>query len=130
MDSKPRAAVHSVRAAILTEYGGICLKKACEYAKKACDLDPKTANWFYIYSLSLTAQRRFLHSYKSCPSCPAENEIDSIQQAVMLSEEKNPLFIFHKTVIFKDIAMNNFHTDPNKSVTNLIENKTIVQMIK
>lgn len=134
MNSKPRAAVHAVRAAILTEYGGELTSfiKACESAKKACDLDPKTAYWFYIYSLSLTTRRHFLHS---CRSGPAENEVNMIQQAVMLSEEKHPLFIFHKTIIYNDTVMNDFHTSSNKNDTKLIEknlqeNKTIVQMIK
>lgn len=134
MDPKSRASVHAMRAALLIEYGGNVLyfKKACEYAKKACDLDPKTAHWFYIYSLALTAQRHFLHSIKSNPS---ENEIIAIQQAIGLSDGRNTFYNYHRMTLDKDITIYNYHNNINKNdksmmEKNLQENQTLVQMIK
>jgi len=134
MDSKSRASVHAIRAAVLIEYGGnpIYLKKACETAKKACDLDPKTSYWFYIHSLALTAQRQFLQSQKSIP---AENEMNAIQQAITLSNEKNALFHYHKMVLCRDTITGNYHNNKNKNDKSMInknlkQNKTIVYNIK
>lgn len=134
MDSKSRAAAHAIRSALLTEYGGNALnfKKACEYAKKACDLDPNTAHWFYIYSLALTAQRHFLHSIKSNPS---ENEIAAIQLAIRLSDGRNTFYNYHRMTLDKDITIYDYHNNINKKDKSMIEknfqeNKTIVQMIK
>lgn len=134
MDKKSRAVVHAIRAAVLTEYGGntINYKKACECAKKACELDPNTSHWFYIYSLALTAQRTCLQSFKSNPT---ENEINAIQQAVKLSEGKNILFEFKKMTINRDSINWNFHNNINKNHESAIQqnvkgNKSIVKMIK
>lgn len=134
MDPKSRASVHAIRAAVLIEYGGnlIYLKKACEVAKKACDLDPKTAYWFYIYSLALTAQRQFSQSPKSTP---AENEMNTIHQAIVLFNGKNALFNYHKMVLYRDTIVGNYHNNKNKNDKsflnkNLKENKKIVHMIK
>jgi len=134
MDSKSRAAVHAIRATVLIEYGGnvIYLKKACEVAKKACDLDPKTSYWFYIHSLALQAQRKFLLSPKSIPT---ENEMNTINQATLLSDRKNPLYNYHKMVLCKDNVVGNYHNNKNKNdksflKKNLQENKQIVHMIK
>lgn len=134
MDSKSRASVHAIRAAVLIEYGGniIYIKKACEMAKKACDLDPKTSEWFYIYSLALTAHRHFLLPYKSIPT---ENELNTIHQAILLSNGKNTLFNYHKMVLYRDTTIGNYHNNKNKNdksmlKKNLQENKQIVHMIK
>lgn len=134
MDSKSRASIHAIRAAVLTEYGGnaLYLKKACDCAKKACDLDPNTSHWFYVHSVVLTAQRHFLHSIKSIPS---ENEIDTIQQAIELSDGRNALYKYHKMTLDKDIMIYTYHNNTNKSdklmkEKNLQENKRLVHTIK
>lgn len=134
MDSKSRATVYAVRAAVFTEYGGSphIFKKACNSAKKACDLDPNTSHWFYIYSLALTTQRQFLHSHKSNPT---ENEINAIQQAIMLSDGKNTAFNYHRMILDRDTAIRYYHKNKNNLDKSWIEknwqaNKTIVQMIK
>lgn len=134
MDSKSRAAVYAVRAAIFNEYGGNAsyYKKACSYAKKACDLDPNSSYWFYIYSLTLTAQRHFLLTRKSKPN---ENEINSIQQAILLSDGKNTLFNYQRMILDRDTAMSYYHENKNKKdksvyQKNAQDNKTLVQMIK
>lgn len=133
MESKPRAAVHAVRAAILKEYGRSTsyLKKASECAKKACDLDPKTSYWFYTYSLVLTAQRHFLLTHKSCPT---EDEITAIQEAILLSNGNNTLYNYHRMILDRDTIIYKFHSMKNKNKSfldkNLKDNKNIVQMIK
>lgn len=134
MDPKSRAAVHAVRAVVLNEYGGnpVYLKKAIDCAKKACDLDPNTSYWFYVYSLALTAHRHFLLTRKSKPN---ENEINSIQQAILLSDGKNTLFNYHRMTLDRDTAIRYYHDNKNlkdKSVyqKNLQDNKILVQMIK
>lgn len=133
MDSKSRATIHAIRAAVLIEYGNPSyLKKACETAKKACDLDSKTSHWFYIHSLALTAQRQFLLSYKSVP---AENEINAITQANILSKGINVLFKYQEIVLFKETTVGSFHNNKNKNDKSLIkinlqDNKKIVNMIK
>lgn len=134
MDSKSKATVNAVCAAVLTEYGGnsYIFKKACTSAKKACELDPNTSHWFYIYSLALTTQRQFLQSHKSNPS---ENEINTIQQAIMLSDGKNTLFNYHRMILDRDTAIRYYHDNKNKHNNSWFEknrqaNKTIVQMVK
>lgn len=134
MDSKSKATVHAVHAAVLIEYGGNSkyLKKASKCGSNACELDTNTSHWFYIYSLTLTAERHFLHSYKSCPT---EYEINAIQQAIMLSDGKNVTFNFHRMTLDRDTTIYNFHNNTNKRdkcamEKNVQENKKIVQMIK
>lgn len=134
MDPKSRATVHAVRAAVLTEYGGDAkyLKKACECAKKSCELDPNNSHWFYLNSLALTAQRQFLQSYKSSPS---DNEKDAIRQAILLSNGKNAFFKYHEMILNRDTIFGNFHNNKNKNdkfmiAKNLEENKNIVSTIK
>lgn len=135
MDSKSKAAVHIIRAAVLIEYGrknANYLKKASKFASKACELDSNTSYWFYIYSLSLTAERRLLHSYKSCPT---ENEINAIQQAIMLSDGRNTFYNYHRMTLDRDVTIYSFHNTLNKRDKcamdkNIQENKKIVQMIK
>jgi len=122
MDSKSRASVHAIRAAVLIEYGDNLLyfTKACDMAKKACHLDRKTSQWFYIHSLALTAQRHFSNSHDK--SIPANDEIKAIHQAILLSNRKNPLFVYHKLVIDRDSAVGNFYKNKNK-----IKDKSIFQ---
>lgn len=134
MDSKSKATVHAIHAAVLMEYGGNVhyFKKASKCISKACKLDPNTPHWFYIYSLTLTAERHALHSYKSCPT---EYEINAIQQAIMLSDGKNVFFNYHRMTLDRDTTVHNFHNNINKRdkcamEKNLQENKKIVQMIK
>lgn len=132
MDAKSKAVVHAVRAASLIEYGGNTqyFKKACDIARKACDLDPNTSYWFYIYSLALTAQRHFVQSHKSSPT---ENEINAIQHAIMLSDGKNTAFNYHRMTLDRDTTIRNFHNNKNEKYTfekNLQDNQTIVQMVK
>jgi hypothetical protein len=134
LDPKSRATVHAIRAAILTKYDGDAshYKKACECAKKACDLNPSTSHWFYIYSLALTAQRIFSQSFKSSPS---ENEINAIQQAIELSGGKNIVFEYKKMILKRDSIIWNFHSNKNKNDKSviqkyLLDNKSIVKMIK
>jgi len=133
MDSKSRATVLIIRAAILTEYGdNTYLNKACECAKKACTLDPNTPHWFYIYSRSLTAQRHFLYTYKSCPT---EFEIHAIQQANLLSNENNIYYNYQRMILNKETIVNQFHNNVNKHDKsemdkNQQENRTIIEEIK
>lgn len=134
MDSKSRATVHAIRAAVLTEYGEDInyLKKACEFGKKACELDPNNPHWFYIHSLALMAERRFLCTYKSCPS---KFEISAIQQAILLSDGKNVYYNYQRMTLDKDTIVDKFHRNENKHNKSVIdknyqENRKIVQMIK
>ncbi|XP_029344439.1 uncharacterized protein LOC100168220 isoform X2 [Acyrthosiphon pisum] len=98
MDSKLRASIYAIHAAVLIEYGEnhVYLSKACDMAKKACDLDPKTSHWYYIHSLALTAQRQLSSTHKLIP---ADDEINAIHQAIVLSNGRNPLFNYHRTIM-------------------------------
>lgn len=134
MDSKSRAAVYAVRAAILIEYSGnpVYLKKAIDSAKKACDLDPSVPYWFYIHSLSLTAYRHFLLTHKSKPS---DSEINSIQQAILLSDGDDTNFNYHRMILDRDNTIRYFHDNKNVKdkyvyYKNQQDNKTLVQMIE
>ena len=133
MDSKSRASIYAIHAAVLIEYENPSyLKKACETAKKACGLDPKTSHWFYIHSIALTSQRQFLQSHKSSPT---DNEINAIQQAIMLSDGKNTAFNYHRMMLDRDTAIRYYHDNKNNHDKFWIDknrqaNKTIVQMIK
>jgi len=134
MDSKSKATIHAIRAAVFIEYSGSphILKRACDSAKKACDLDPNTSYWFYIHSIALTTQRQFLQSHKSYPT---DNEINTIQQAIMLSDGKNTAFNYHRMILDRDTAIRYYHDNKNNHDKLWIEknrqaNKTIVQMIK
>jgi len=115
MDSKLRASVYAIRAAVLIEYGEnlVYLSKACDMAKKACDLDPKTSHWYYIHSLALTVQRQLSLTRKLIPS---DDEINAIHQAIVLSNGKNPLFNYHRLVM-DDISINK----ENQKFTDMIK---------
>lgn len=119
---------------MLTEYGrnASSYKKACYLANKACILDPYSPHWFYIYAIVLSAQRKFLLTYKSSST---ENEINAIQHAIMLSDGKNTVFNYHRMLLDRDTAIRNYHNNiniKNKDVieNNLKANMTIVKMIK
>lgn len=134
MDSKSKATVHAVRAAVFIEYGGNAhvFKRACNSAKRACDLDPNTSQWFYIYSLALTTQRQFLQSHKSNPT---DNEKNAVQQAIMLSDGNNTVYNYHRMTLDRDTAIRYYHDNKNNSNKFWIEknrqaNRTIVQMVK
>ncbi|VVC32848.1 Hypothetical protein CINCED_3A017811 [Cinara cedri] len=134
MESKSRAAVYAVRASVLIEYSrnSACLKKASGYAKKACDLDPNTSYWFYLYSLSLTALRQFVHTVKSNPT---ENEKNSIQQAIALSDGKITHYNYHRMTLDRDTVIRYFHDNKDKKdkfvhKKNIQDNQTLVHMIK
>jgi len=92
------------------------MSKACGLAKKACDFDPNTSYWFYIHSLALTALRQS----SLYDSIPANDEINAINQAIVLSNEENPLFNYHK--LFID------HTYISKK--NNLRNQQFADMIK
>ncbi|XP_027852845.2 uncharacterized protein LOC114131742 isoform X1 [Aphis gossypii] len=128
MHSKSRASIHAIHAAVLIEYGNPSyLKKACETAKKACALDPRTSHWFYIHSLALTAQRQFLLPYKSVP---AKNEINAINQANILCNGINELFKYHEIVLFRETTVRSFYKNKNiKSFIKIINIiKTLINM--
>ncbi|XP_026806570.1 uncharacterized protein LOC113549459 [Rhopalosiphum maidis] len=134
MDSKSKATVHAVRAAVFTEYGGSphVFKRACSSAKRACDLDPNTSQWFYIYSLALTTQRQFLQSHKSTPT---DNEKNAVQKAIMLSDGNNTIFNYHRMILDRDTAIQYYHDNKNNHDKFWIEknrqaNEMIVKMIK
>uniref|UniRef100_A0A2S2RAM5 Uncharacterized protein n=1 Tax=Sipha flava TaxID=143950 RepID=A0A2S2RAM5_9HEMI len=134
MNCIPKASIFAIHAAVLTEYGANAqyYKKACYFANKACVLDPSSPHWFYIYAVALTKQRTFLHSYKSHPT---ENEINSIQHAIILSDGKDTVFNYHRILLDKDSIIRNFHDNiniKNKNMydINLKANQKIVEMIK
>lgn len=133
MNFRSKATVYAIRAAVLIQYSGSdnYFKRACEYAKKACDLDPKTSHWFYIYSLTLTARRHFLYSYKSCPTT---DELKTSHEAIMLSDGKNTFYNYHRMTLERDIAIRDYHNNTNKNDKFMIEkniknNKLILHMI-
>lgn len=129
MSYNSKAAVHAIQAAVLVEYGNNedCFKKAVECVNLACDLDPTISYWFYLHSLVLTAQRRFLLTYKSCPT---ENEKSTIQQAILLSNVQNMYILYHEITLFKDIVLNNKNKNKSQNHKQLSEEKQIVLMIK
>lgn len=132
MDSKSRAAVYAVHAAILNEYDGNPTFLAPYYAKKACDLDPNTSYWFYIFSITLTAQRQYLQTRKSKPT---EYELNAIQQAILLSHAKNTLYNYQRMILDRDTVINYYHNNKNKNdplvyQKHFQDNQILVQMIK
>lgn len=108
MDSKSRAAVYAVHAAVCTEIGGKALQNAVISAKKACDLDSDINYWHYFYSVAMTAQRQYQNSNKSCPT---EAEFDAVQHAVILSSEPNPYFNFHRMNLMKNKILYHYQLD-------------------
>ncbi|XP_050062018.1 uncharacterized protein LOC114128803 [Aphis gossypii] len=113
LNIKSKATINAIRGAILTEYGAnnmIYLKRACSNAKRACELDPTTSHWFYIYSLALTAIRQFFHK-----STPNICEINAINQACMLSNGKNALFNYQQLSLCRYDTVRNYNRDNNKN---------------
>lgn len=134
MDSKSKATVFAIRAAVLTEYGKCprFFKMACKYAITACKLDPNTSHWFYIYSRAMTAERHYLYTFQSCPT---KYEINAIEHAIMLSHGRNTSFNYQKMKLDNDTIINNYKRGKNQQdkyekEINFKENKQIVFMIK
>uniref|UniRef100_A0A2S2RB26 Uncharacterized protein n=1 Tax=Sipha flava TaxID=143950 RepID=A0A2S2RB26_9HEMI len=132
MNVKSRAAVHAINAAVYIEIGGKTLLNVVQYAKKACDLDSETAQWKFIYSLALTAQRQYLMSNKSCPTA---SEFDAIQHAIILSNRPNPNFDFHRMRLMTNKILYHYHFDKSKIKTNTPEKTkqdfyNIIELIK
>ncbi|KAL5239365.1 hypothetical protein ACI65C_006775 [Semiaphis heraclei] len=125
VDSKSRASIHAIRAAVLIEYGENLgyVSKACGLSKKACAFDPNTSYWFYIHSLALTALRQLL-LYNSLP---ANDEIKAINQAIVLSNEQNPLFNYHKLFIDYTYYISKKNLGRNQKVADMI--KIIMQVV-
>lgn len=114
LSTKARAAIYCVQAAVCIEYGGEILEKAAVNAKIACELDPETAYWHYVYSLALSARRQFLKTNKSCPT---EAEFNAIQYAIiLLGNEQNPYMYFHRMHLMKTKVL--FHHDLNNNNNN------------
>lgn len=126
MDAKSRAAIYAIRAAICVEIGGKSSKNAVHYAQKACDLDSDTAYWKYFHSVALTAQRQYI---STCKSCPTESEFDAIQYAIILVNEPNPYFNFHRMNLMKNKLLYRYHIDDGNGGGNVngISPKQIVQ---
>lgn len=132
MNSKSRAAVYAVHAAIYIEIGGKTLQNVVLYAQKACDLDSETAQWQYIYSVALTAQRQYIMTNKSCPTA---SEFDAIQHAIILSHQPNPNFNFHRVHLMTNKILYHYHFDKSKINTRAPEKikqefYNIVELIK
>ncbi|CAI6362031.1 unnamed protein product [Macrosiphum euphorbiae] len=125
LDSKSRAAVNALHSAVCLEIGGKSLHNVVQYAKTACELDPDTVQWNYYLSVAMTAQRQYLNTNISCPT---EDEFDSIQQAVLLSNEPNPYFNFHRMHLMTNKILYHYHHDNNKSKSN--ENENALEKIK
>jgi hypothetical protein len=111
LDSKSRAAINALHAAVCIEIGGKSLQNVVQYAKTACELDPDTVQWNYFLSVAMTAQRQYLNTNISCPS---NTEFDSIQQAIILSNEPNPYFNFHRMHLMTNKILYYYHFDNNR----------------
>lgn len=131
-----KATVYAVQAAVLIEYGYTehYFKKAIECINIACDLDPNIPYWFYLHSLVLRAYRQFLLTNKSCPS---QDERNSIQRAILLSNVQNIYFRYHEITLFKDTILYDFHQNKNEinkckmlKEKHLCKEKKIILMIK
>lgn len=122
LDSKSRAAVNALHAVVCLDIGGKSMKNVVQYAKTACELDPDTVQWNYYLAIAMTAQRQYLNSNISCPT---EDEFDSIQQAVILSNEPNPYFNFHRMHLMTNKILYHYHHDNNKSKSNENELKKV-----
>lgn len=131
LNHESKAAVYAIKAAVLIEYGDNedDLKKAVECTTRACDFNPTGAYWFYFHSLAQTAYRNHKQTSHSCPS---NNEMNAIQQAIFLSNtSQKPNIMYHEIILFKDITLSNFHSNKNnEDIQNLRNAKKLVQMIK
>ncbi|XP_025200273.1 uncharacterized protein LOC112598130 [Melanaphis sacchari] len=111
LDSKSRAAINALHAAICIDIGGKSLQNVVQYAKTACELDPDNVQWNYFLSIAMTAQRQYLNTNISCPT---DDEFDSIQQAVILSNEPNPYFNFHRMHLMINKILYHYYFDNNR----------------
>ncbi|XP_027838354.2 uncharacterized protein LOC114120598 [Aphis gossypii] len=120
LDSKSRAAINAIRTAVCIDIGGQSLQNVVQYAKTACELDPDTMQWNYFLSIAMTAQRQYLNTNISCPT---NEEFDSIQQAIILSNEPNPYFNFHRMHLMTNKILYHYHIDDNRRKSIRNENK-------
>jgi len=125
LDTKSRAAVNALHAAVCLEIGGKSLQNIIQYAKTACELDPDTIQWKYYLSIAMTAQRQYLNTNISCPT---EDEFDYIQQAIILSNEPNPYFNFHRMHLMMNKILYHYYQDNNISKSN--KNEDALKKIK
>jgi len=125
LNSKSRAAVNALHAAVCLEIGGKSLQNIVQYAKTACELDPDTVQWKYYLSIAMTAQRQYLSTNISCPT---EDEFDYIQQAIILSNEPNPYFNFHRMHLMTNKILYHYYQDNNISKSN--KNKNTLEKTK
>lgn len=96
---KSKATVYAIRAAVYIDIDDQALQSAVQYVKKSCELDSDNAYWNYLHSVAMTAQRQYLNTNKSCPT---EAEFDAIQYAVILTNEPNPHFNFHRMLLMQN----------------------------
>lgn len=125
LNVKSRAAVNALHAVVCIDIGGKVLRNVVQYAKTACELDPDTVQWNYFLSIAMTAQRQYLNTNISCPT---DAEFDSIQQAIILSNEPNPYFNFHRMHLMTNKILYHYHLDSNKNEN--YENKNALEKIK
>lgn len=116
MDSKSKASIYAIRAAVYIDIGGQDLRNAVQYAKKACELDSDYGYWNYFYSVAMTAQRQYLNANKSCPT---EAEFDAIQHAIILTTEPNPYFNYHRINLLQNKLLYYTYSDNIKNNGNL-----------
>lgn len=83
MNDKLKAAVLTIHAAILMEYG--INEEYYKYAKIACNLDPNTSQWWHIYACLLT-KKQFL--FRKQLNLNTEI-IKTVKRAVMMSKQIN-----------------------------------------
>lgn len=83
MNNKLKAAVNTIHAAILMEYGNG--QEDHKYAKLACSLDPDSSHWWHIYACVL-AKGQVL----SRKNLSLKNEtIKTVKRAVLTSDITN-----------------------------------------
>lgn len=117
LNPKSRATVQAIHAGVCIEFGDKELKNAVRYAKKACDLDSDTSYWKYCHSVAMTARRQYEYT---CKSCPTEAEFDLVQHAIILANEPNPYFNFHRMNLMKNKILYHYHL--NNVNSNIIDN--------
>lgn len=83
MDNKLKAAVYSIHAVILLEYG--IIHKNHNFAKIACDLDPDTSHWWHIYACVLS-QGQGIFGKRLCLKTEF---IRTVRRAVLTSDKIN-----------------------------------------
>lgn len=101
MNKKSLATVLAIKAAVLIEISdneeGFI--NAINSAKYACLLEPSNSYWFYIQCVVERAHRKFKEIDESSPT---ENEINSLCEAMDLSQNKNINIKYHEIIIRND----------------------------